>query len=274
MTSELRGQDRVELDLGAVAGVSDRGLRHHRNEDGMAVRRVTRSAEVIAVVCDGVSTSDRPDEASRTASTTAADVLLEARDSGEDPITATRRAITAAAEAVAALERPKEESETGRPPACTFVSAVVTDETITIGWVGDSRAYWLTAPAEKSACMTLDDAWAAQMVAAGHLTEEEAHNHRMAHVLMAWLGANAGEIRPHVVTFRPQGPGVVVVCTDGLWNYVPSAEELAEITLSDSLDSPLDAARVLTQRALDDGGRDNITVVVVPFPQGHAGQRP
>jgi len=144
---------------------------------------------------------------------------------------------------------------------------VVTDETITVGWVGDSRAYWLTAPPEKSACMTLDDAWAAQMVAAGHLTEEEAHNHRMAHVLMAWLGANAGKIEPHVATFRPEGPGVVVVCSDGLWNYVPEPEDLLAVMPRGV--TPVEVARELVDVALRAGGHDNVTVVVVQLRGGN-----
>jgi hypothetical protein len=55
--------DHAEIDLGLAAGVTDRGLRHHRNEDAMAMAtgQMTSGPAAIAVVCDGVSSSSRPD---------------------------------------------------------------------------------------------------------------------------------------------------------------------------------------------------------------------
>ena len=49
-------RDHAEVDLGPAAGVSDRGLRHHRNEDAMAVaaEQAPDGPMVVAVVCDGV----------------------------------------------------------------------------------------------------------------------------------------------------------------------------------------------------------------------------
>ena len=44
-----------------------------------------------------------------------------------------------------------------------------------------------------------------------------------AHVITRWLGADVAEPRPHVARFEPPGPGVVLVCSDGLWNYEPEA---------------------------------------------------
>src|SRR3954470_15838865 len=63
--AEPEGNDRVETDLGTVAGVTDRGLVHERNEDAMALGRWP-DGTVAAVVCDGVSTSLTPQQASRT----------------------------------------------------------------------------------------------------------------------------------------------------------------------------------------------------------------
>src|SRR5690606_325189 len=74
--------------------------------------------------------------------------------------------------------------------------------------------------------LTEDDSWAAFMVAQGSLTEREAERHPNAHVITAWLGADAGEVDPHVATFRPTGPGTLLVCSDGLWNYFPEARDL------------------------------------------------
>lgn len=256
-------RDRVELDLTGVAGVSDRGLRHHRNEDAMALRVTAnpnggKPDHVVAVVCDGVSTSDRPDDAAKAAADAAADVLLSAARAGTDLEDATVEAVDAALAAVVGL------TATGarNAPACTFVSAVVDGEDVTVGWVGDSRAYWL---GEDSRCLTEDDSWAQRMIESGQLTQDEAFADPRSHALVAWLGADAGTVAPHVRTFRPPGPGVIVVCSDGLWNYLPDALDMAEAALPKAITAPFATAAELTALAIDGGGHDNITVVVVPF---------
>ncbi len=73
---EPTGRDHAELDLGPLAGVTDRGLRHQRNEDAMALASAqTPSGPVaITVVCDGVSSSPRPDDASPAAARAAVQV--------------------------------------------------------------------------------------------------------------------------------------------------------------------------------------------------------
>lgn len=220
------GRDRVELDLVVAAAISDRGRRHHRNEDAVALRVTDR---VIVVVCDGVSTSDRPDDASRVAVEAAVQVL--ANDGS------TKEAVRAADDAVSALA-----PDTTETPACTYVSAVVTDEDVTVGWVGDSRAYWLG------------------MTESRRLTEDDA----LGHVLTAWLGADAGEVAAGELTFRPDEPGTVLLCSDGLWNYLGEAHALTEYIRTS--ESPAAAAADLVRYANDQGGHDNITVAVVRFP--------
>jgi serine/threonine protein phosphatase PrpC len=256
-------RDHVELDLVGVAGVSDRGLRHHRNEDAMALRVAAnpdgsgRPDHVVAVVCDGVSTSDRPDDAAKAAADAAADVLLVAARAGKDMEAATRDAVDAALAAVSAL------AGEGVPnaPACTYVSAVVGGGDVTVGWVGDSRAYWL---GDESSRITDDDSWAQRMIDSGQLTEAEAFADPRSHALVAWLGADAGTVRPHVRTIRPAGDGAVLVCSDGMWNYLPDAAGLAAAALPKAVSAPFQAATDLTALAIDAGGHDNITVVVVP----------
>jgi serine/threonine protein phosphatase PrpC len=257
------GRDRVEAVLPAAAAVSDRGLRHSRNEDAVALAAAGRA--VVAVVSDGVSTAPRPDEASWVAVRTAADVLAEQLDSGSDAHTATVTAMAAAAKAVAGLATGEHDA-----PACTYVSAVVEAERVTVGWIGDSRVYWLAGDraARPTALLTSDDTLLNQMVArglgsagAGRAWDEPGHG---AHVLTAWLGADADAIRPHIETFTPDGSGAVVVCSDGLWNHLPESAQLA--TAIPAATPPIEAARALVRVALDGGGQDNITVALVPFP--------
>ena len=87
-----------------------------------------------------------------------------------------------------------------------------------------------------------------------------------AHVITRWLGADVVEPQAHVVRFEPPGPGVVLVCSDGLWNYQPDADGLADLALPAALTDPLGAASTLLTFALEAGGMDNITVVLAPFP--------
>ncbi len=78
----------MEQELGAVAAVSDRGSRHHRNEDAFAISSTALpdgSPAVVAIVCDGVSSATRPDEASLAASRAAGEALLAALPLGTHP---------------------------------------------------------------------------------------------------------------------------------------------------------------------------------------------
>ncbi|QFZ20004.1 PP2C family serine/threonine-protein phosphatase [Saccharothrix syringae] len=254
-------RDRVEFVLPGVAGVSDRGRRRQRNEDSMAFGRV-RGRGVAVVVCDGVASSERAEQASQTAVDTAVDVLLTGLQSGADAEAATADAVTAANGAVARLARP-EAAEVA--PSCTFVSAVVTDDSATVGWVGDSRAYLVAGTG--AARLTTDDTWAAQLVAEGVLTEEEALTDRRAHVLSRWLGADAGAVEPQSVTFMVETPGLLVLCSDGLWNYVPEPEDLLAVLPRGV--PPVEVARGLVDVALEAGGHDNITVVVIQLRGGN-----
>jgi serine/threonine protein phosphatase PrpC len=258
-------RDHVEVDAPGAAAVSDRGHRHQHNEDAVAVRVLEQGrgvAAVLAVVCDGVSHGPRPDLASHVAAEAGADALVTLLRGPGEPEAATRGAVRAAADAVAALaDRPN----TPGSPACTFVSAVLAGRALTVGWVGDSRAYWIPSePATPGVQLTEDDSWLAATVAAGTMSYGQAAADRRAHAITAWLGADAGQVRPRVTTVHPGGPGAVLVCTDGLWNYLDSPAQLAAALPPDAAHAPLRAARQLVRTALRRGGRDNVTVAVLP----------
>jgi serine/threonine protein phosphatase PrpC len=211
-----------------------------------------------------VSTSRSPELASSTAVDSALEVLLGPRADGP---TRTRDAIAVAGRAVGRLD----EHPSG--PSCTLVSALVEPVAaqdgggveITVGWVGDSRAYWLAEPgaAEPAAPLTSDHSWAVEMVAAGLIDPAVAADDRRAHAITRWLGPDTTP-KPEVVTLRPAGSGALLLCTDGLWNDLPDPADLAAVALPEARTSPLAAAAALTAVALQAGGRDNITVVIIP----------
>ncbi|MEU3917744.1 protein phosphatase 2C domain-containing protein [Streptomyces sp. NPDC029004] len=281
--AQPRERDHMERELGSVAAVSDRGLRHHRNEDSFAVSSTALpdgSPAVVAIVCDGVSSATRPDEASEAAASAANELLLATLPRGTHPQQAMHEAIVAAADAVNSLATDPGEGEAmehdphrhQNAPACTIVGAVAAGGLLVVGWVGDSRAYWV--PDDRSgppARLTEDDSWAAQMVAAGLMSEAEAYADERAHAITGWLGADAYELEPHTASFKPDRSGVVVVCTDGLWNYAEGAEDMARAIPADAAGRPLHSAQVLVGHALDGGGHDNVTVAVLPFAVPHQG---
>jgi serine/threonine protein phosphatase PrpC len=259
------GDDHAEIDLGLVAGVTDRGLRHHRNEDAMAIAtaQMAGGPVAIAVVCDGVSTSNRPDEASKAAAQTAMDVLLGAVRAEGDLTIASQHAFDAARQALLTLAA--QGGMPGNAPSATFATAVVTRTDVTICWLGDSRVYWLAAD-DESRRLTSDDSVAQELVSRGVMSEADALESPVGHVVTAWIGADLTDARPHLTTFAPTGTGVVLLCSDGLWNYQQDARDLAARILPRALTEPLATAGELVEFAIEEGGSDNITVVLVPFP--------
>jgi serine/threonine protein phosphatase PrpC len=260
------GREHAEADLGPVAAASDIGLRHHQNEDGYAILRLPSA--YAGVVCDGVSSSSRPDTASHPAALAAVRTILRVLGDGEPDaasaeaatVAATGAAQAAAVDAAGTADLdPAPGHRRANPPSTTYVSAVVTPDAVTIGWIGDSRAYWLGDDGT-SACLTVDDTLGGQLAAAGVPMSDDAPN---AGALLRWLGADASELSPHVAAFQPASPGRVIVCSDGLYRYAPEPTDLAAITPAVAA---ADTVRALVTFALDAGGGDNVTVIVLPFP--------
>jgi serine/threonine protein phosphatase PrpC len=266
----VAGQDRAELELPGVAGVTDRGRHRRHNEDALAIGRVNGADPglTVAVVCDGVSTSSRADAAAHAAVDAAIgvllDVLVDTPPPGPETESAARTAIEAATKAAATAVAALGQVESGHnPPSCTYVAAVVSAHEVTVGWVGDSRAYWLAAAPADSLALTSDDSLAGQLAGAGQPPDHGPGADPRALALLRWLGADATDTAPHLRTFTPPGPGRVLLCSDGLSRYLPQPADLA--TAVSTVES-LAAARLLTQLALDAGGQDNIAVVLLPFP--------
>ncbi|MFG2015723.1 PP2C family protein-serine/threonine phosphatase [Actinomadura geliboluensis] len=221
----------LETATPTAAAVTDRAGRAV-NADAAAL--TAAGPWTIAAVCDGVSMSPRADRAARVAADTAAAVLA-ARLPGALPEHALDEAALRASRAVAALA-----ASVHAAPACTYVAAVTGPDGVWASWVGDSRAYWLPDEGPGMA-LTQDDVDAQE-------------------VLTAWLGADAGDPHPRTRSYRPQGAGHVLLCTDGLWRHL---SDPAALRAHLGGHTPLDGARALVQYALDEGTRDNTTALVI-----------
>ena len=253
-------RDHLTDTLAGIAGVTDRGLRHSTNEDAMAIGRVGDA--LVAIVCDGVSTTTKPEDVSLAAATAARDSLVASLESGDTDIEAALVRATAAAQTAAADEAEVDEQN---PGAATYVATVVRSSPDGIvrtwtAWLGDSRAYWLHG--DDAMQLTVDDVWWREQVAEGLLTEDEAHEDPRAQSITRWLGADSVDATPTVQQAEHDPGGRLLVCSDGLWKYVPEESDVAAKISELSLNDPAQLAEGLVAFALERGGHDNTTVVI------------
>ena len=138
----------------------------------------------------------------------------------------------------------------------------MSDNFVYIGHVGDSRVYLLRDGEFKQ--MTLDHPLVEQLVREGVLTEEEAQNHPMRNIITRAIGTDESVEVDVVVEERRKGD-LWLACSDGLHGLVDDRQ------MRDALRqyAPEKAADVLLNAALDAGGRDNVTLVIV-----HDGEEP
>jgi serine/threonine protein phosphatase PrpC/ribosomal protein L40E len=258
---------RFEADAAAVA---DPGLRRNHNEDATAIASGEIFGEPyrVLVVCDGVSSSTRADEASSMAAKVACDTLSHFARSGDILREGSSSALVAAIRAAhVAVCTSQIEYGAGAPPGTTIVAALVFRRNLTVGWVGDSRAYWVSEHGAE--LCTTDHSWVNEAIARGEVTPEAAMDSPLAHALTRCLGpleesSKIAEIEPGVRTKALPGPGSLVLCTDGLWNYFPSAPAIASLVHAAGKGAdPSVVARFLICQALAQGGGDNVSVAVL-----------
>jgi len=225
----------------------------------------------VLVVCDGVSTSHQAHVAAQVAAESALASLVASVQGGEDDMEeAMRQAVVRAQGAVATIPYRAGAKD---PPSSTLVAAVVQSHCATIGWVGDSRAYMVCESGTWQ--LSRDDTWVADQVAQGLLSESEAAGDPNGHVLTRWLGEDWRDGQAaSVLTFRVEEAGYLVLCSDGLWNYLPTEAHLGAAVAELDEATPLAMAAQLTELARRAGGHDNITVAVaaVLIP-GRGGER-
>jgi serine/threonine protein phosphatase PrpC len=256
--------DHEEVVLDAAVAITDRGQRHHRNEDAVAVAR-RADGRLVAVVSDGVSMTVNPDKASAVAVEAAIRVLtasdIQADIDVPDVLLAAHVEARAAVQAVPFMP----DAQLGSP-SCTFLAAVVTPPgAIDVAALGDCRAYWLDRSSGGDSVLTADDSWAESQIATHEMVAAQAYSDPRSHAITRWLSLDADPAwRPHLSRFEP-GEGRLLLCSDGLWNYTVEAGELTAAASGDDM-SLIATARRLVQFANEQGGHDNITVVLVELP--------
>jgi len=138
----------------------------------------------------------------------------------------------------------------------TLTALSIIDADAFLVHVGDSRAYLLRDG--KLEQLTTDHTLVQRMVEMGLLRPEAAKTHRLRHVVTNVIGASPG-VEGEMLNFRLLDGDQLLLCTDGLTEAVPD-DQIAEILLRRP--DPQEACRTLVEAALDNGGPDNVTVVV------------
>lgn len=193
------------------------------------------------------------------ASTSARDDLLRELE-GKTPSVAT---LSGAIEEVNRQIYHQQEHDDALTGMGTTLSVLwMSDNFVYIGHVGDSRVYLLRDGEFKQ--MTLDHSLVEQLVREGVLTEEEAQNHPMRNIITRAIGTDESVEVDVVVEERRKGD-LWLACSDGLHGLLDDRQ------MRDALRqyAPEKAADVLLKAALDAGGRDNVTLVIV-----HDGEEP
>jgi serine/threonine protein phosphatase PrpC len=271
----LRALEPVAVeDRGTYAYATHRGRRHPRNEDAGALA-TTSEGWPILIVADGVSASPNPHLAAAAAVTTVADEMADRPFTGPDDLTQAVLAAFAAACEIPADGDPLWLAD-GTHPACTIVVAVATTDAVHVANVGDARAYVVTSgEAWTPTQLSTDDSVAALAIQEG-VEPAAALTLPGGHAITAWLGADAPEPAVHVTSHPAAAGDLVLACSDGLWNYAPTDEALAErinATVPADTEPAGTTARAceeLVSWAIDQGGSDNICVAIAPVPPGEA----
>ncbi len=139
----------------------------------------------------------------------------------------------------------------------TFTAAGFTKTSVDFVQVGDSRAYLIRNANIKQ--LTKDQSLVQQLIDAGQIQPEEAETHALKNVILQALGAQA-EVYPIATRLLPQRNDLLLICSDGLSNKIRNGDMLGIVM--ENIDNLPMACANLVRVANDNGGEDNITVVI------------
>jgi protein phosphatase len=222
---------------------TDTGRQRRANEDNFFV------AEPLFVVADGMGGA----RAGEVASQIAAEAFRDPRDPA---LTPEQQLELVAQEANRRIYDLALRDAERRGMGTTLTATLVDDDAVSVGHVGDSRAYRLRAG--ELTQLTQDHSLVAELERSGQLTPEAAENHPQRSIITRALGPERTvEVDTH--TFPARSGDVYVLCSDGLTGMISDTELGTLLRAAPSLES---AAEALVRAANQSGGKDNITVVL------------
>lgn len=230
-------------------GVSDPGLVRQVNQDAYYIDPQGR----FFIVADGMGGHAGGQEASWIATKTIQCYLDEYWNSEDDSVKLLKAAFFKANQAILQDQREHpERSDMGT----TAVVLVFREQSHWVAHVGDSRLYRLRCSQLEQ--ITEDHTWVAKAMKAGDLTPRQAKTHPWRHMLSQCLGReDLAQVEIHLLDVQKDDR--LLLCSDGL------TEEVSESAIAKLLEYPLcdKAATALVEAAKENGGRDNITVIIV-----------
>ncbi|HMJ16237.1 MAG TPA: Stp1/IreP family PP2C-type Ser/Thr phosphatase [Polyangiaceae bacterium] len=256
-----------------VFGRTDVGQIREHNEDNFLVADLSKRSRslmeedrqqavglrgTVLGVCDGMGGA----AAGEVASQLAVDIIYEKLAEGDIPQDhddLARRLVFAVEEAGARIFNDARADRTRRGMGTTATIAALLDERLFVAQVGDSRAYILRGG--QLVQVSRDQSLVNQLIEAGQLTEEEAETFEHNNIILQALGT-AETVQVDLTYVDLKRGDTLLLCSDGLSGMI-RAEEIREVLVG--VRDPLEACKVLTERANLAGGHDNITVIVAHF---------
>ena len=237
-----------------IVGKTDVGTIRESNQDAFFYDTLSEKA-FFAIVCDGMGGANAGNVASDTAVRTISEYLKRSFREGMNSMqieNIIRSAIITANSTVFQMAQ-KDESLSGM--GTTVVLLFVDGNTGYVFHIGDSRLYIYTSECLNQ--ITIDHSIVQNMIDSGKITPDEAKNHPSKNIITRALGVNE-EVNADMDIITLSENDIVLLCSDGLTNYV-SEEEIANIL--GSFDDTV-ALRLIDKANLGGGG-DNITAVAV-----------
>ena len=232
----------------------NKGVVRKNNEDACFVI----PSHDVYIVADGVGGNNSGEVASRTAVSGIAEMVNESRlkeyDTPEDIFGFLSEIIDTVNSRIYQMGV---ENEANRGMATTLVLAYVRGEEGYIANIGDSRAYLYRNGDLKR--ITIDHTYVNELISKGLITEDEAEHHKQKNVITKALGAEK-YVAPDFYKISLAKDDILMLCSDGLYGEV-NDEKIIEVF--DKGISMNNACSELVERAIEAGGRDNITIVCV-----------
>jgi PPM family protein phosphatase len=242
------------LKVAEEAHKTDTGRQRHANEDSYFAR-----APLFAVA-DGMGGAQAGEVASRIAAGAFEHGPRNDSDSAEGQLE------EIAQEANREIHQLAQKDSSRAGMGTTLTAAMLRDDEVALGHVGDSRAYLLRDGQLKR--LTKDHSLVEELRRQGRLTEEQAEEHPQRSIITRALGPEPS-VNVDTMTFPARDGDVFLLCSDGLTTMVPD-EEIREILVnSKSLRS---AVNKLVDAANRGGGRDNITAVAFRLADADAAE--
>lgn len=226
--------------------LSDTGLVRELNEDTV---QVCEGKHMLCILADGMGGHRAGEVASALAAKKVADMLSDKQPMPADMM----QAVLSANAAVYAQQKDNPEQQ---GMGTTLTVLWEDEDSMVIGHVGDSRAYLYRAGRLHQ--MTEDHSMVGEMLREGLITQEEARSHPYRNVITQAVGTDE-TVKPDVLRAIKMPGDKWLLCSDGLSDMVEDSEIARVIGQYPAQE----AAQVLLNMAIKNGGRDNVSVILL-----------